>query len=600
MKYLINSAKQIAILILTICLFGCTNDDSKYPKVVAGFTYTVNPATGTVTFINISENSKNYEWDFGDDETSTEINPIKSYAAGTYTIVLIANNVAGGSDTFEDEITITIPTTPCTTEALESINAATLNMTFKTEPAAGTIVNDGADFAWVSNPSFDNALNSSCKVGKITKLGNNPWDNTQINLNAKLDFNTNGGLKMKVYSAKPGFKVRIKLEEIGNPNNNTELEVPTTKTSEWEELTFPFAASQTNKFNKIVLFFDLNANNKDTYYFDDLKVYAGTGGGVTPGAFDDGLLTNGNFESGSSSWIIGVGTDPAPVKTVNGDTFYSVNVTAAGNSYDVNVSQKLAIVQGATYTLSFDAWSDRARSILAGIGLSGGDFSNTVQTVNITTTRTKYTITVTASNFGASDARVLFDLGAAIGEVNIDNVSLFLQGSGGGTGGSGTTTGLAQNSDFETGALSGWIVFQNGGTAALDNTTSNNGGTWSGKLVTNGPSNPAFKQEAVGAGKVKSGDKITVKFDVKGSIVQPGAVFNVLLFGEGAAGASFTHVFNPTPTLTSSWTTFTGTYTIPSNADVSKGLSFLIEAVCGGDAGCKVTANIDNVSVTIN
>jgi hypothetical protein len=194
----------------------------------------------------------------------------------------------------------------------------------------------------------------------------------------------------------------------------------------------------------------------------------------------------------------------------------------------------------------------------------------------------------------------LFDLGAAIGEVNIDNVSLFLQGSGGGTGGSGTTTGLAQNSDFETGALSGWIVFQNGGTAALDNTTSNNGGTWSGKLVTNGPSNPAFKQEAVGAGTVKSGDKITVKFDVKGSIVQPGAVFNVLLFGEGAAGASFTHVFNPTPTLTSTWTTFTGTYTIPSNADVSKGLSFLIEAVCGGDAGCKVTANIDNVSVTIN
>jgi hypothetical protein len=39
----------------------------------------------------------------------------------------------------------------------------------------------------------------------------------------------------------------------------------------------------------------------------------------------------------------------------------------------------------------------------------------------------------------------------------------------------------------------------------------------------------AFKQEAIGAGVVKSGDLITIKFDVKGALTQPGAVFNVLL-----------------------------------------------------------------------
>jgi hypothetical protein len=39
----------------------------------------------------------------------------------------------------------------------------------------------------------------------------------------------------------------------------------------------------------------------------------------------------------------------------------------------------------------------------------------------------------------------------------------------------------------ETGALSGWLTFQNG-ISRLDNTV-NNGGTWSGKLETNGPSN---------------------------------------------------------------------------------------------------------------
>jgi hypothetical protein len=117
---------------------------------------------------------------------------------------------------------------------------------------------------------------------------------------------------------------------------------------------------------------------------------------------------------------------PAPVVTVDGNTYYSVDVTSAGNAFAVNVSQKLEIIQEETYTLSFDAWSDVNRSIIAGIGLSGGDFSNTSETVDITPTVTNYTLTLTADGFGALDARVLFDLGAEVGMVNIDNVTLSL------------------------------------------------------------------------------------------------------------------------------------------------------------------------------
>jgi len=79
MKKLIKKAKQISILILAIALVGCQDDDTALPKVVAGFTYTVNLDTGTVTFINISENSRTHLWNFGDDTNSTEINPIKTY-----------------------------------------------------------------------------------------------------------------------------------------------------------------------------------------------------------------------------------------------------------------------------------------------------------------------------------------------------------------------------------------------------------------------------------------------------------------------------------------------------------------------------------------
>ena len=132
----------------------------------------------------------------------------------------------------------------------------------------------------------------------------------------------------------------------------------------------------------------------------------------------------------------------------------------------------------------------------------------------------------------------------------------------------------------------------------MDNSLGN-GSAASAKISTNGPSNPAIKQERFGAGVVKAGDVIEVKFDHRGSITQPGAVFNVLLFGETANGASFTQVFDPRPALTDTWTTFTATYTIPAGTNVSEGLSLLIESVCGGDAGCSVSANVDNVSVTV-
>lgn len=397
--------------------------------------------------------------------------------------------------------------------------------------------------------------------------------------------------------------------------------------------------------------------------------------------FDDGLLINGDFENGADSWLAGVGSDPAPVVTEDGNTFYSVNIETPNSSqpFLVNLSQKLGLSQGSIYTLSFDAWSDRDRTIIAGIGRSDGDFANDNETVSITDTRTTYTITLEAINFGESNNRVLFDNNGAAGLVNIDNVSLFQEGGGGdvtppvitlngpstvnvAVGGSFSDQGatavdnvdgdisenivvggdevdtntigtyvitynvsdaagnaanerrrtvivsedgepgnIAINGDFENGE-EGWIFFENNGVAELDNSVSNSGAN-SAKIVTNGPSNPGIKQERIGIGAVQAGDVVQIQFDHIGSETQPGAVFNVLLFverAEGENGDPITHIFDPRPTLTDTWTTFTATYTIPGDASVTGGISFLIESVCGGDAGCEVSANVDNVSVTLN
>ncbi len=164
-----------------------------------------------------------------------------------------------------------------------------------------------------------------------------------------------------------------------------------------------------------------NQNNQtdtfqDTFIIEDL--------------FDGGLLVNGDFENGSQAWIVGVDDNAAaPVVTEEGNSFYEVNITNPdpNQPFLVNLSQKVEIIQGETYTLTFDAWSDTNRTLIAGIGLSGGDFSNDSQTVNLTDTQQQFELTLSSQGFGAPDARVLFDSNGDAGLVRIDNVSLNIQ-----------------------------------------------------------------------------------------------------------------------------------------------------------------------------
>ena len=161
MKSLFKNLNLIVLSILTISFLGCGDDEEEnIPKVIAGFSQTVSEETGTVTFLNTSEEATKYVWVFGDGETSTEINPIKTYKTGTYTVKLTASNVAGASDVFEDEITIFIPL------------AMTLPISFddsKTNYKA--TVFDGTSFEVVNNPDVSGSNATASKVGAITNIG---------------------------------------------------------------------------------------------------------------------------------------------------------------------------------------------------------------------------------------------------------------------------------------------------------------------------------------------------------------------------------------------------------------------------------------------
>jgi PKD repeat protein len=78
-----------------------TNYVVVFAPVVAGFSG--GPTSGVaplmVTFTNLSSGATNYEWGFGDGNTSTNANPVNTYSnGGTYSVTLAATG-AGGSNT---------------------------------------------------------------------------------------------------------------------------------------------------------------------------------------------------------------------------------------------------------------------------------------------------------------------------------------------------------------------------------------------------------------------------------------------------------------------------------------------------------------------
>ena len=134
------------------------------------------------------------------------------------------------------------------------------------------------------------------------------------------------------------------------------------------------------------------------------------------------LVSNGSFDSGTTGWS----GNASNVQTDGGNSYNYASVATAGDAYAVNLSYGLEITAGVSYELTFDASTDSTtgtRTILAGIGLYEGPWTNVTETVTLTdTTQTfSYTLVGPATN---TNSRIIFDMGADTGDVVIDNVSL--------------------------------------------------------------------------------------------------------------------------------------------------------------------------------
>ncbi|PIA82345.1 hypothetical protein BFR04_11365 [Gaetbulibacter sp. 4G1] len=476
---------------------------------------------------------------------------------GDYTLKVVA--LSGGSETTE------------LTEVITVSSPVEMPIDFEVFDSSKFIGFGGASAEVVDNPDTDG--NASAKVGKIVKGAPEIWAGDVIITSAPIDFSSKNIIKLDVWSPRPGGKLTFKIENLDDANINIEKEVTLQGNSAWEEVLIDFSdidLSQT--YQKLVWFFDFgivgDGSTDWTFYVDNIDLQSAD-------PFNDGLLANGDFESGADSWIVGT-DDNAPVAVVtdSGNTYYTTNVTAAGNPWDVNMSQKVNIIQDETYTLVFDAWSDTNRSIISGIGLSGPPWSSTTESVNITPTKTTYSLTLVAAGYGAPDARVIFDMGAEVGMVNIDNVSLFL-------GDGPFDDGILTNGDFEAGSEP-WIVGTDDN-APVSVVTDSGNTYYSADVATAGnPWDVNMSQKV----EITQGLTYTLTFDAWSDTNR------AIVSGIGLSGppwSSATESVSITPTRT--------TYTLTLEAADFGAADARVIFDMGAEIG---QVNIDNVSLTSN
>lgn len=137
------------------------------------------------------------------------------------------------------------------------------------------------------------------------------------------------------------------------------------------------------------------------------------------------LVTNGDFQTGDATGWSG---NAANVVTYDmGVTYFNeANVATAGAPYTVNLSNALALTPGSSYTFSFDAWTGAGqnRTMIVGIGRNEPDWQADTVEIDLTETPQNFSYTLVAPAEVTGNDRVIFDMGAAVGYVGIDNVSL--------------------------------------------------------------------------------------------------------------------------------------------------------------------------------
>ncbi|EDP70462.1 surface antigen gene [Flavobacteriales bacterium ALC-1] len=186
MKNQIKNSFWAVIAIATISMFNSCEDLEQYEPLgensiadatppSANFTYSQGAGAGdiwkTYTFANGSTSATTYSWDFGDGNSSTEVDAINTYPGeGTWTVTLTASDALGVVSTFSETITVIEPEEP------DVPDPVLVNADFNKLPKSSG--SDCACAAWINKSIGDQGESSSGNGGSdnVIKFDNNEPD----------------------------------------------------------------------------------------------------------------------------------------------------------------------------------------------------------------------------------------------------------------------------------------------------------------------------------------------------------------------------------------------------------------------------------------
>ncbi|TWO34041.1 T9SS type A sorting domain-containing protein [Seonamhaeicola sediminis] len=118
--------------------------------------------------------------------------------------------------------------------------------------------------------------NSSANLAKIVRNGGAVWAGSKLTLNEPLNFSTKGYITLKIWTDAPiGTTVKMKLEQGSPAVSAYDLDRVTTKTGEWETLSWNFSGLGITAFDRLAFMFDFgnlgDGTATSTFYFDDVQ-----------------------------------------------------------------------------------------------------------------------------------------------------------------------------------------------------------------------------------------------------------------------------------------------------------------------------------------
>jgi len=139
------------------------------------------------------------------------------------------------------------------------------------------------------------------------------------------------------------------------------------------------------------------------------------------------MVQNGDFSQGTASWIwTNSGTASATWSVVSGTG--NVHIVSAGTALaDIQLRQVgLKLIRGNKYAVQFDAWSSARRPIEARLGQDQSPWTSyLVASPSLTTIKQRFTYSFVMQQTTDLNARLMFNVGAVLGDIYLDNVSVF-------------------------------------------------------------------------------------------------------------------------------------------------------------------------------